>query len=445
MPKKDGVDEGALHSELPDAAQAFGAMLATKLGSDAGFDWPWTKVADHKPALDLDGDGFSTVGTLRGSNWRGPDCDDGKKDVHPGRAAPVPGAADHDCNGVSGDDERRLCGESQMRRVIVLGDSASAHFHVPWALNATNPLLINLTTTLLEDELDYPMWSWSTGFRNGSDAIGYPGDWGPEVMPVDSIYMRLVARNRCNKNFRENLSVNGARSTSVVPDKTDSMSPGGKDDLPAIVFYAMVGNDVINPHIPEADNARRQTYPPEFRQKVVQALDVLEQKLPNGSHVVLLGLEHGGSLWDTMQARAHPALSLPDSPVTYRNVWDLVNCLGCNPGFGWLDPNATYREHTSQLAANLSAVLSDLAENQGNYTAFDLTYIENPDAAISDAYVKSGGDAADLIEWVGGGHPSQLMHALTARSIWEALERDRPDILGPVNPNNAEIDRRFFP
>lgn len=154
--------------------------------------------------------------------------------MHPGRATPVAGVVDHDCNGISGPDEQRLCGSSQMRRVLVLGDSASAHFHVPWALNGSNPMLVNMTTTLLEDELDYPMWSWSTGFNNGSDAVGYPGDWGPARQPVDSIYLRLAARNRCNTNFRENLSVNGARSTSVVPDKTDSMSPGGKDDYPRL-------------------------------------------------------------------------------------------------------------------------------------------------------------------------------------------------------------------
>lgn len=210
------------------------------------------------------------------------------------------------------------------------------------------------------------------------------------------------------------------------------------------MFYAMVGNDVINPHIPESVNAAHQTYPPEFRQQLLHTFDVLEQKLPNGSHVVLLGLEHGGNLWPHLQARPHPALSLPLSPVTYRNVWDLVNCLGCNPGFGWLDPNASYRAHTSSLAVNLSNVLSDLADNQKNYSAFDITYVENPDATITDAYLAAGGDYADLVEYIGGGHPSQLMHALTAKHLWETLLSRRPDILGPVNPHNKEIEERFF-
>jgi len=253
--------------------------------------------------------------------------------------------------------------------------------------------------------------------------------------------LRLVDRNRCNANFRQNLGVNGARSTSVVPDKTDSLASNPEDDLPAIVFYAMVGNDVINPHIPEPVNAEAQTSPDKFRAKVMDALAEFDTSLPNGSHVVLVGLEHAGHIWPNLQTRDHPGLSIPGSPVTYRHLWDNLNCNGANPGFGWLDANESYRLHTNQLAQNLSNVLADIAEKHNQtFTSFDLTYIENPDQEIVEEHLAAGEDYAQLIEWVGGGHPSQTLHARTAKKIWETLEQIRPDVLGPVNPHNSKID-----
>jgi hypothetical protein len=41
----------------------------------------------RKPIFDKDDDSFSTYSALRGSNWRGKDCDDEKKDVYPGRSS----------------------------------------------------------------------------------------------------------------------------------------------------------------------------------------------------------------------------------------------------------------------------------------------------------------------------------------------------------------------
>ena len=42
---------------------------------------------NHVPLVDVDGDGFSTVQTFRGSSWRGRDCDDVENTVYPGRNA----------------------------------------------------------------------------------------------------------------------------------------------------------------------------------------------------------------------------------------------------------------------------------------------------------------------------------------------------------------------
>lgn len=44
---------------------------------------------------------------------------------------------------------------------------------------------------------------------------------------------------------------------------------------------------------------------------------------------------------------------------------------------------------------------------------------------------------------VDGFHPSQSGHMLLAKNVWEVLEADYPDLLGPINPNNAEITKIF--
>jgi len=42
-----------------------------------------------------------------------------------------------------------------------------------------------------------------------------------------------------------------------------------------------------------------------------------------------------------------------------------------------------------------------------------------------------------------GGHPSVTGEILMGDYIWRLMERDFPDALGPVNPNNARIQALF--
>jgi hypothetical protein len=42
-----------------------------------------------------------------------------------------------------------------------------------------------------------------------------------------------------------------------------------------------------------------------------------------------------------------------------------------------------------------------------------------------------------------GFHPSQIVNSMGADFIYEWLQKEHPDVLGPVNPNNAEIERLF--
>jgi hypothetical protein len=99
-----------------------------------------TNVANHLPFSDADGDSFSTKKELRGSDWRGVDCNDKNPDIHPGRATLPAGVApdvDHNCNGIAGTNgtstyEELFCtGANAPRPLIALGDSATAHFHLP--------------------------------------------------------------------------------------------------------------------------------------------------------------------------------------------------------------------------------------------------------------------------------------------------------------------------
>jgi len=183
------------------------------------------------------------------------------------------------------------------------------------------------------------------------------------------------------------------------------------------------------------------TTPKEFRNNVLEALDYLETILPNNSHVVFVGLEHG-EMWNTNSQRQYPNNTIGGN-ITYAILWDYINCLEISPCWGWLNSNATIRNLTIAWAQSLDNVFIDLVSTLKNYTRFDLTYLVNPDVINTNNWVAQGGQAYELLEWVGGGHPSQLQHEMTALQLWNDLETKYPHIIGPVNPNNAEIEKLF--
>ncbi len=56
---------------------------------------------NHEPLVDFDGDGFSTIPTFRGYDWRGFDCDDFKNSIYPGRESwDGDKSVDFNCNGI---------------------------------------------------------------------------------------------------------------------------------------------------------------------------------------------------------------------------------------------------------------------------------------------------------------------------------------------------------
>lgn len=131
------------------------------------------------PLVDIDHDKFGIETTFRGSSWRGKDCNDEATHVHPGaHVVQGDGTLDHNCNGILGMDsttgrpyEEEFCDESKRMGLAVLGDSISAHFHIPeeW-LDARlfSAAAFEHVGFILENELDWPQMSASTGHVNVS-------------------------------------------------------------------------------------------------------------------------------------------------------------------------------------------------------------------------------------------------------------------------------------
>jgi hypothetical protein len=263
---------------------------------------------NHLPISDIDADGFSTIPNrgLRGSHWRGADCDDKNTDVYPGRKVSTSNdpTIDHDCNGISGVDtstnksyESLYCDSTVRRGLIHIGDSATAHFHLPpqW-LSKHGWGLRNLVSDA-EDELDQPACAWGTGYKNFSSC-----PWSPNKTTNEgSIAERLWRRNHCNHRDFQNVGVNGARSTAALP-LVDSAARDHENDHPALAIFSLIGNDVCNGH----PGTSHMTPPDTFHEYITKSLVALNAKLPKGSFVVLVGLVDGRVLFNNMHARQHP-------------------------------------------------------------------------------------------------------------------------------------------
>lgn len=149
-----------------------------------------------------------------------------------------------------------------------------------------------------------------------------------------------------------------------------SIARDQKLDQPALVFYALIGNDVC------WDTLDEMTTPEEIRKNVLETLHGLDKRLPNGSHVILSGLVDGRILYDTVHNRIHPLGKLRGD-LTYKQFYNFLNCLQVSPCSTWLNSNETIRNETSKRAAQLSAVLKKVAETT-KYENFDVFYFDTP-------------------------------------------------------------------
>ncbi len=401
----------------------------------------------HLPLADEDGDFHADHSSeflrdhLRGASWRGRDCNDKLADVRPGVAVSSHGAdVDANCNGVVGTDaasgksyEELFCsGENAPMGVAVLGDSASAHFHLPASLLNAKTFTLHGALPLVANEADWPQCSWATGHRDPADC---PSAKALGAVPTKSIYTRLLELNRCNHRDFANIAVNGARVGAMAPPGIiNGLSRRQATDAPMLVFFALIGNDVCNGHA----GFDHMTKEDEFQRDVLASLAYLDATLPAGSHVAFLGLVDGRVLYESTSTETHPL------GLSYPEVYDALNCNQCNPCWGWLNSNATVRDMTSARAAQLTAVYDKIiAANASEFKNFDMYRIQMDWPTLIAKYVAAGGKAADVIEPIDGFHPSQTGHYLLADVMWNDLLANRPHWIPKPNPNNAAIQKLF--
>jgi len=397
----------------------------------------------HEPLVDMDGDYFSASETLRGSKWRGKDCNDFAADVYPGRLTTTrPAEIDHDCNGIYGIDsvtgksyEELWCKDTNAMGVILLGDSAGAHFHIPPSF--ITPSLINETTyqSLLDivfDEGDWPQMSAATGYEVT------PWVGAPEGR-VSSGYLKGRDANLCSHRDYQNVAVNGARSGAMADHIMYSMHRNKTIDRPVVLSYALVGNDVCNGHPGTAS----MTTPQEMHDNAMRVLQYLGQQLPMGSHVVLFGLVDGRILYDVLHDKIHPIGSTRND-VTYAKFYDYFNCLGISPCFGWMNSDPYWRNQTTIRAFQLNDALKEIVQNYTHYWPnFDLTYLDNLITPIIKIWQDQGGEAWQLIEPVDGFHPNQIANYLLGEYEWTMLKANYSYLIPQLNPNNAKIKAKF--
>eukprot|EP00041_Stephanoeca_diplocostata_P012168 m.202731 g.202731 ORF g.202731 m.202731 type:complete len:510 (+) comp18841_c0_seq3:113-1642(+) len=239
---------------------------------------------DHLPLEDADHDGFSGhTETFRGTNWRGKDCAPDDSQTYPG-ARPVDDDREKDsnCNGIYGVNpttgvpyEVEMCAGTNQFGIAVLGDSASAHFHVPpeflTAQSITDSTFKDILP-ILENEFDWPMLSATTAYFNGT--ASFPNINGP----VNSSYEIMRSRNRCMHRDYQNIAVNGARSGAMNTTIQAGLSRV-TGDHPLLLTYALIGNDVCNGH---EDTVADMTTPAVMRANVLATMEFLDSRLPVG-------------------------------------------------------------------------------------------------------------------------------------------------------------------
>jgi len=396
------------------------------------WDWLLELLAPilqkSEPILDIDGDLFSIEPELRGSSWRGKDCNDLDSSMYPGRKSTTYSPQiDHNCNGIYGinniDYEKLYCEGTGQRGVIIVGDSAGAHFHIP--PEYINASAINEDTYddllfVISNEFDWPELSSSTGYIPSTPGV-----------PVKSFYLNLRERNLCNHRDYQNIARNGLRSGSSVA-MAETLSRSKNTDQPVVLTFELVGNDVCSPH-PDFSHF---TSPTEFKSNLLEVLGNFSLVLPNNSYVIFMGLAQGSILWDLMHSRTHPL------GATYEEVYDFLNCLQISPCWTWMNNNQTVRQTGDNWAQQLSTIYDEVISTT-SFPNFKMVYYPFPLEQIISIWESQGGQGWQLIEPVDGFHPNQISNAITADWLWSDISKNHPEIIGDVNPNNAKIQALF--
>lgn len=205
-----------------------------------------------------------------------------------------------------------------------------------------------------------------------------------------------------------------------------------------LVFYSVIGNDVCNGH---PDTFDHMTKPDELYNNVLQTMQYLDTRLPNGSHVMLSGLLNGSYYYTYLGERFHPIGRLRKD-VKFKDVYTFLSCLEVNPCNGWLTTNATQRELTVKYAAELSLIIKNISQSF-KFKNFDMAYMDFPFDEVIERWVASGGEPWQLFEPTDGLHITQFAHATLADVLWDRVNVIKPEWLGPINPNNQMITKLF--
>ena len=329
-----------------------------------------------------------------------------------------------------------FCSGTEQRGLIMLGDSATAHFHLPPQWLTADGWNLEGARQFGANELDFPQCSWGTGHVD--DATKCPYQYPLEGIPdntIVSLYTQLRERNLCQQGDFQNIGVNGARMTSSS-GLIDAMARDKADDHKALVWLTLLGNDVCNGH---PDTVEHMTTPETFYDKAMESLNRLDTLLPEGSYVVSTALFDGELLYDTMHAQQHPL------GPNYASMYDYMNCMQVSPCMGWLNSNATTRAATTERAKELDQVYQKIVDSQ-SFNSYKYIYFQPDWHAMFDQFAQTyGADALPrMIEAADGFHPSQTGNAIFAQEFFKFLEQSHPDALGPINPHNDEIKQLFF-
>ncbi len=345
---------------------------------------------------------------------------------------------DTNCNGIAGRDpntgetyESLWCKDSESMGTVILGDSAAAHFHIPPQWFTSKEMSVEAFKNLffaIENELDWPMLSSATGYKNSTWPASITG-------PVDSMYLRLREINRCNHRDYQSISVNGARASAMAHELVKGFARRGMTDKPVFLTLALIGNDVCNGH----HGISHMTTPEEFYNSTLETLRYVDSIVAPGSVVIGVGLVDGRVLFDTLHNQIHPVGSYRND-VTYAQMYDYLNCLEISPCFGWLNSNETWRNRTTERAFQLNDAFKSLVAKE-SFKNFKAYYMEPAIKEMFRRWIAGGGNASELIEPVDGFHPSQIGQAITTAVSFEVLAK--MGVLPPTNPFNDEIAKKF--
>jgi acyloxyacyl hydrolase len=234
----------------------------------------------------------------------------------------------------------------------------------------------------------------------------------------------------CNHNDYQNIAVNGGDSGNTWGN-IHALSRKQKDDYPLIMFLELVGNDVC------AKSFNSMTTEVHFKENILKLLNYLDTTVPAGSHLMILGLADGELLYDNLHDWTHPL------NVTYADVYDFLNCLKISPCWGWLNTNETVRRFTTERAQNLSKVYQQIISEGYTFKNFDLVYYDFPAMEILERKVMEGGDPKDMIERCDGFHPNGEFHSDLGDWLWNKIQTQHPEWVGPKNPFNDQIRKMF--